>query len=323
MERGLPPIPDNRDNTAGTEVDARRGRAPLPRSFTESDVAVATFLARYSGPTRKTYTAALRRFQDWYGPDILHASRADIELFSHHLQDDEGLKRSTVAGYLVVLSSFFKVALADARITVDPTLMVRRPRVYYDPARLTGLTRHDLEKLLLTADQRSPQHAALVILLGGLGLRASEAAAVQIEDFAGYDRGHRVLRLVGKGGKPATIPIPPLIARILDRAAGDRTEGHLVRTRTGCALTRHDVYRWLRTLGKQAGLGHIHPHQLRHAMASIALEAGASLREVQEAGRWADIRMVEHYDRNRLSLDRHAAYRVSAHLSGIANRIAA
>ena len=36
---------------------------------------------------------------------------------------------------------------------------------------------------------------------------ASEAAAVRIEDYAETLRGHRVLHLVGKGSKPATMPI--------------------------------------------------------------------------------------------------------------------
>ena len=292
------------------------------RPVTESDLAAATFLARYTGASAKTHAAALRRFQDWFGPDILTATRADIELYSHHLQEIEGLKRSTVYGYLSVLSTFYKVAVADGRITQDPSLMVRRPKVHYDPDRLTGLSRHDMEKLLLHASGRSPKHAALTILLGALGLRVSEACAVRIEDFSGYRLGHRVLHLVGKGGKPATIPLPPIVARVLDRCAGDRTEGPLITTRTGRPLTRHDAYRWIRVLGRQAGLGDVHPHQLRHAAASIALEAGASIREVQAFGRWSDIRMVERYDRNRQNLDRHASYKVGAHLSGIADRIA-
>jgi len=41
-------------------------------------------------------------------------------------------------------------------------------------------------------------------LLGINALRASEAAAVRIEDYAATLRGHRVLHLVGKGNKPAT-----------------------------------------------------------------------------------------------------------------------
>ena len=49
-------------------------------------------------------------------------------------------------------------------------------------------------------------HGALAFLLGINALRASEAAAVRIEDYADIMRGHRVVHLVGKGNKPATMP---------------------------------------------------------------------------------------------------------------------
>ena len=290
-----------------------------------SDAARITFLARYTGGTRNTYTAALRRYYDWchsVGLDPLDAKRHDLEVYSAQLTA-EGLKPSTIRAYLSTLSIFYEVAVDDERIRRNPMRMVRKPRVRYDDDRLTGLSRHDLERLLLHANNRSPKHAALIVLLGVLGLRASEAASVRIEDFTDYERGHRVLRVVGKGNKPATIPLPPLVFRVLDKCAGTRTEGHLITTRTGAQLTRHDVYRWVRTLGKQAGLGDIHPHQLRHAAVTAALDAGADLRDVQAFGRWAEIRIVERYDRNRHNLDRHASYKLASHLSGVADRLAA
>lgn len=301
-----------------------QGTAARPLvALTETDAAITTFLARYSGDSRRSEHFALARFLAWYpGPDVLNASRAEIEMYVHHLLEEEGLKRSTVYGYLSTLSQFFKVAVADGRIAADPTVMVRRPKVFYDDNRLTRLSSHDIEKLLLHAQTRSMQHTALVALLGLLGLRVSEAVGVRIEDYAGYERGHRVLHLVGKGGKPATIPLPPLVFRILDAAAGDRREGPLLTTRTGRQMTRHDAYRRIEVLGRQCGLGHVHPHQLRHAAATVALDAGASVRDVQAFGRWADPRMVDRYDRNRNNLDRHAAYKLASHMSAIADRIA-
>jgi integrase/recombinase XerD len=51
-------------------------------------------------------------------------------------------------------------------------------------------------------------HGALAYLLGINALRASEAAAVRIEDYQETLRGHRVLHLLGKGNKPATMGCP-------------------------------------------------------------------------------------------------------------------
>jgi integrase/recombinase XerD len=40
------------------------------------------------------------------------------------------------------------------------------------------------------------------------GLRVSEACATNVEDL-GFERGHRTLRIMGKGNKPATVPLVP------------------------------------------------------------------------------------------------------------------
>jgi hypothetical protein len=61
-------------------------------------------------------------------------------------------------------------------------------------------------------------HGALAYLLGINALRASEAAAVRIEDYAETLRGHRALHLVGKGNKPATMSIiVPVVDAVLSR----------------------------------------------------------------------------------------------------------
>ena len=62
----------------------------------------------------------------------------------------------------------------------------------------------------------------MAVLLGLNGLRVSEACDTNIEDM-GMERGHRVLRIVGKGHKPALIPLVPRTARTIELAIGDRT----------------------------------------------------------------------------------------------------
>src|SRR6201986_2860196 len=63
-------------------------------------------------------------------------------------------------------------------------------------------------RLLFTAERFDHAHAALAVLLGLNGLRVAEACGANIEDM-GMEGGHRVLRIVGKGSKPALIPLVP------------------------------------------------------------------------------------------------------------------
>jgi len=205
------------------------------------------------------------------------------------------------------------VAHIDGRIAANPAQYVRRPKV--QPAEGHGMDRAELGTFLFTAERFDHGHAALAVLLGLNGLRVSEACATNIEDL-GMQRGHRTLRIVGKGNTPATIPLVPRAARTIDLAIGERHEGPILRRRDGQRLDRRTAHRWVRAIGKRAGLGLVHPHMLRAGFIMAALDAGVALRDVQIALRHADPRTTTIYDQRRENFDRHAAYVVVAFVAG-------
>ena len=216
---------------------------------------------------------------------------------------------STVDRRLSTVCGYYRFAHIDGRIGANPAQYVRRPRVHPAPQR--GMDRGELAAFLYTAERTSPGHAALAVLLGLNGLRVSEACGTNIEDL-GFERGHRTLRIVGKGNQPATVPLVPRTARTLDLAIGERTVGPILRRSDGARLDARTAYRWVRSIGTRAGLGHVHPHMLRAAFIMAALDAGVPLRDVQLAARHADPRTTTVYDRRRQDFDRHAAYAVVA-----------
>ena len=183
------------------------------------------------------------------------------------------------------------------------------------PSDARGLDRSQLGVFLFTAERYDRDHAALAVLLGLNGLRVSEACATDVEDL-GSERGHRTLRIVAKGNKPAVIPLLPRTARTIDLAVGERCDGPILRRRDGQRLDRRTAHRWVRSIGKRAGLGQVHPHMLRAAFIMAALDAGVPLRDVQIAARHADPRTTTIYDRRRQNFDRHAAYVVVAFVAG-------
>ena len=67
--------------------------------------------------------------------------------------------------------------------------------------------------------------------------------------------------------------------------------------------------------GDRAGGAGQSPHALRHAFVTLALDAGAALRDVQDAAGHADPATTRAYDAARGRLDRHPAYAVGAHLA--------
>jgi integrase/recombinase XerD len=278
-------------------------------------LAAAAFLARYSGRTLDAYRHDLRGYFSWaasVGLPVLEATRPHIELYRGWLEE-RGLAASTIDRRLSTVCGFYRFAHIDGRVASNPAQYVRRPQVH--PSEGRGLDRSELGRFLFAAERYDHDHAALAVLLGLNGRRVSEACATSIEDL-GIERGHRTLRIVGKGNKPAVIPLVPRTARTIDLAVAERCEGPILCRRDGQRLDRRTAHRWIRSIGKRAGLGLVHPHMLRAAFIMAALDAGVPLRDVQIAARHADPRTTTVYDRRRQNFDRHAAYVVVAFVTG-------
>jgi site-specific recombinase XerD len=121
---------------------------------------------------------------------------------------------------------------------------------------------------------------------------------------------------VRKGGKVAVAPLAPRTAAAIGALVGDREHGPIFVTRTGRRLDRHAAWKIVRRLARDAGIAQaVCPHAFRHGFVTAALEAGVSLRDVQDAAGHADPRTTRRYDRARHSLDRHATYSVAAHVA--------
>jgi len=282
---------------------------------TEDAHLAAAFLARYRGRTLDAYRHDLRSFFQWatdVGLDVLSATRPHIELYRVAMEE-RGLAASTVDRRLSTVCGYYRFAHIDGRIASNPAQYVRRPKV--PPSTARGLDRGELGTFLFTAERFDHAHAALAVLLGLNGLRVSEACGTNVEDL-GFERGHRTLRIVGKGNKPAVIPLVPRTARTIDLAIGEIHEGPILRRHDGERLDRRTAHRWVRSIGRRAGLGAIHPHMLRAAFIMAALDAGVPLRDVQIAARHANPRTTTIYDHRRENFDRHAAYVVVAFVAG-------
>jgi len=225
--------------------------------------------------------------------------------------------RSTIGRRLSTVAMFYKWCADEELLGRNPATNVRRPRISQDSTTL-GLDRDELGRFLVQAGLGAARDHALACLLGLNGLRVSEACGADIENLR-FERGHRTVVVDRKGGKRAVIPLAPRTSRAVDLVVGERTSGPILLGRSG-RLDRYEAYRIVRRIGRKAGIAHkIHPHCLRHAFITAALDAGVPLRDVQEAASHSDPRTTSRYDRHRVSLDRHAAYSVATFVAGATN----
>jgi site-specific recombinase XerD len=317
-----------------------------------------------SAHTRRGYFRDLAAFLAWCQRqrlDPLSARATDLGQYRVALRHnaDQGSSRppaapapSTVARRLSAVSSWYRylVANSDGQLPVNPMTGVRRPRVDRDTSTTTGLTVDEVQALLSSADAQVRARAdalpaeptprqqarylaalrdrAMIRVLADLGLRVGEGLARDI-DALSYNRGHRTLRYLGKGGKVRERAMSAHALEAVDeylaaraRACGtpiEQLDGPLFATTgpDGCTgrLDEPAAFRLIRRLADRAGLPSAHrlsPHSLRHAFATNARELGIPLEDVQDAMGHADARTTRRYDRDRYALNREPSLRLGA-----------
>jgi len=202
-----------------------------------------------------------------------------------------GFSTATVSRRHACLRTFARFLVYAGVSDRDFTRSVRGPK---PPFRLPKfLTERQVERLLRMPDRTSPQgarDAAILELLYGAGLRASEIASLNLEDVD-WDTG--VIRCRGKGNKVRIVPLGPSALNSLHdwvekyRSVLQLRNGAtnaLFLSRNGRRLLRVDIFRIVKRYAHEAGLAEdaVSPHVLRHCFATHLLSRGADLRSVQE-----------------------------------------
>jgi len=162
------------------------------------------------------------------------------------------------------------------------------------------------------------RNLAMLGVLAATGCRVAELVALDLGDYRPKPDGHALLRLHGKGGKErwALLPAPDValveayletrvsrltsgtVARIGEVSAGGMAQP-LFTTEHGLRCHANQVSRMLRTIARNARpddprpdvrdaarilaplADSIHPHQLRHAYAVTAEQAGVTVSQIQ------------------------------------------
>ena len=139
-------------------------------------------------------------------------------------------------------------------------------------------------KLLRAAhnDKRLLVRVTVEVLLR-TGLRVSEFTSLRSDAVMQIGAGPWLHVPVGKLREDRYLPLhPQLVALIDDYRCGHVPPEHplLLPRENGRPLDRHTVTRFLNKAGSAAGLPHIHPHQLRHTLATQAINRGMSLEAI-------------------------------------------
>ncbi len=225
---------------------------------------------------------------------LFSAVEADLQAYFAHRHTDT--KATSANRRMTVFRRFYRWALRDNRLLVDPTLKLLSAK---QPQRLPkSLSEAQVEALLNAPDTDTAlglRDRAMLELLYASGLRVSELVNLPLLSL---NMREGVLRITGKGDKERLLPFGEeagdWMQRYLDTARNEllakKNSPAVFVTQRGVAMSR--VMFWM-LIKKYALLADIHaplsPHTLRHAFATHLLNHGADLRAVQMLLGHADI----------------------------------
>ncbi len=143
------------------------------------------------------------------------------------------------------------------------------------------------------------------------GLRAGEVCALTCDAIISMRDGHWLRVPVGKLHNDRYIPLHPQLLELLTdwRSRHDDHGTGLLLTRDGHPLNVNRIRRIVGTVAKTAGLGHVHPHQLRHTFATQAVNRGMRIEAIGQMLGHKTLRMTLIYARiaNRTVADEYRA----------------
>lgn len=257
--------------------------------------------------TVKAYRCDLKLFNHVLDKDIVEITTEDIRAFISYLESHHDYKDSTIKRKIATLKVFFTFLEEEEIIPDSPTRKIKRkyrvarrlPKVMpiRDLNRLlkatyrevkTAESMYDEDKTDINLDKqmRAYRNRAILETLFSTGMRIGELVALDIKDI---NLQERTILIFGKGRKERIIYIScdEVLVAIKEYLAFRRK----IQTKSPALFLNRDhkrlsIYSIENIFEKYCKIAkikkHYTPHCLRHTMATMLLNNGADIREVQE-----------------------------------------
>lgn len=285
-------------------------RAVEVAELVEGPTLVEAWLASIG--TRSTREAYWSDFQQYAehcqlaGVKVLDARRVDVDSFARRLTELLGRKPSTVARAISSVSSFYEYCIDVEALESNPTRRVKRPRAGEGHVTETpGMPWADVLRLVDAA--RNLDERALLVVLGYMGLRVSEALSLDVDSLR-FEGEHAYVTVTGKGGTVDRCPLVAEVRSVFEAAGRDRPTGPLIRGSDGERMSRERAATIVRSLSRSVVGVEVSPHSFRVAACTELLRRGVPLHLVQAFMRHRSPLTTQGYNRRRQLFEGHAAY---------------
>jgi integrase/recombinase XerD len=242
----------------------------------------------FSTETVKAYTRHNANFISYINKAPSTVTEDDLKGYLAYLISDKKLNASSVALVRSSLLFFFNQVVGKS------FLAIKTPKIQRNPPEV--LTKEEVKILI---DSCSNQKSRLMIqLLYSSGLRVSECLNIRVEDMDFKENICLVKK--GKGKKDRMTLLSVILAEQLKgylQKEGFST-GFIFRNRQGKPICVRNAQKIVSGTAKKAGIKkEVTPHKLRHSFATHLLDAGVSIRVIQELLGHSNLQTTQIYTR--------------------------
>ena len=216
----------------------------------------------------------------------------DIRRYLAEIQEKNNLSKVTIDNLRRIFSSFFSWLEDEDYIAKSPVRRIHKVRT--DTLVKEVLSDENIETLRDSCDE--PRDLAMIDLLLSTGVRVGELVKMNRDDI---DFQERQCKVFGKGNKEREVYFNARTKIHLQRYLESRTDDNpalfVTLSKPHTRLTISGVEVRLRKMGKVVHIDKVHPHKFRRTLATMAIDRGMPIEQVQKLLGHVRIDTTRHY----------------------------
>lgn len=263
----------------------------------------------YSDCTIESYANDIKKFYDYTISRGVNPLKVNTQFIRTFLSNERlnNISKRTLKRRLSGLRSFYGFLEKNKYVKFNPFISISTPKAEIKNPR--PLEFNQIEELfeanLKREDELMPRDQAILELLYGSGIRASELINLETSDI---DLKGRMINVIGKGSKQRYVPINSstklaletyykgLRAELLMKSESKDIPTVFFLNSKGNKMTLRGLEYILKQIELKTGVFvDLHPHMMRHSFATHLLDSGADLRYIQEMLGHASISTTQVY----------------------------
>lgn len=245
---------------------------------------IQTFLAakRVEGCSNKTltyYDSTIRNVLKSTGKSVQDITTDDLRIYLDSYQTNNGVSKVTIDNIRRILSTFFAWLEDENFIIKSPVRRIHKVKT----CKTVKETYSDEFLEIMRDNAESIRDLAMIDLLASTGIRVGELVLINRVDV---DFVNRECIVLGKGNKQRKVYFDARTKIHLQRYLSARTDDN-----PALFVTLHKPYSRLQIkgvemrlqrLGRKLGLIRVHPHKFRRTLATMAIDKGMPIEQVQQ-----------------------------------------